>query len=102
VNRRFGGAYHHHLQGKKLAEQETSETSVHILTTWQCIPEGGNIQDEPKFTVLKDKERNKIKGLKDEQSKEMILTAFQDCMLQGYLLGKGPKLIIINHAIIYG
>jgi hypothetical protein len=23
-------------------------------------------------------------------------------MLQGYLLGKGPKLIIINHAIIYG
>jgi hypothetical protein len=94
--------YHLHLQGKKLAEHETSETSVHILTTRRCIPEGGNIHDEPKFTVLKDKERNKMKGLKDEQLKEMILTRFQDHMLQGYLLGRGPKLIIINHAIIHG
>jgi hypothetical protein len=63
MNRCFGGTYHRHLQGRKSAEQETSEsssfllgwywtlkmevirsseTSVHIRSTRRYIPEDGN------------------------------------------------------------
>jgi hypothetical protein len=47
VNRRFGGTYRFHLQGRKSVEQETSEkqvissseTSANIRTTLCSIPE---------------------------------------------------------------
>jgi hypothetical protein len=39
MNRRFGGLYRLHLQGKKLAEQETFAQQ----TMWIYIPEDGNV-----------------------------------------------------------
>jgi hypothetical protein len=47
VDRRFLGTYRFHLQGQKLAEQESSdfrlipssETSIHLRTTRRHIPE---------------------------------------------------------------
>jgi hypothetical protein len=65
VNRRFGGMYHLHLQGRKSASQEppahagpsladfstlkmeairSSETSVHTISTRRHIPEDGILQ----------------------------------------------------------
>jgi hypothetical protein len=56
VNRRFGGTYRLHLQGRKIRERGTSvgrwlhlkmeamrssETSVHTRSTWRHIPEDG-------------------------------------------------------------
>jgi hypothetical protein len=44
VNRRFGGTYHLHLQGLKLAYQETSvKQEVHIRATRRHIPVDGII-----------------------------------------------------------
>jgi hypothetical protein len=34
VNRRFGGTYRLHLQGKKYAEQETSMKACHMISCW--------------------------------------------------------------------
>jgi hypothetical protein len=42
VNRRFGGTYHLHVQGRKSAEQETS---VQQVARQRYIQEDGNIHN---------------------------------------------------------
>jgi hypothetical protein len=49
VNRRFGGTYYFHLQGKKSVEREPSVQQVGrqcLATTWRYFPEDGSIQYE--------------------------------------------------------
>jgi hypothetical protein len=42
LNRRFGGSYHLHLQGRKIRERRTSLTSIQSTTfTWHHTPEDG-------------------------------------------------------------
>jgi hypothetical protein len=51
MNQRLGGTYHH-LQDRKLTEQETSvhQVATHCLATHRYVSEDGSVQNERRLS----------------------------------------------------